>query len=250
MPNGSSFDVLTLRGSSVTRLPSGLNANQIDLTKSAVTSIGRNIQAVTLYIDSTDMLSSPIACNSCIVKPDGASQPYFGRNNRTEEIITRLNMKNVVANRLRVITSKGNYHISQAIADKCFLSAYEGQLPGTYTIEDAEFDIINLEISNGSTVVLNNVKSNHLIINSTPKDKVLANLAIRNSVIDQVKLSGSLKDFRLLELTLHGSMQIKGESHRSTPRLPDFGLVTGDIEMPSAISLPFNLCCLGSVTRI
>lgn len=50
MPSGSEFNVLSLKGSSVTRLPSGIKARLLDLTESKLTSIGQNIKVHTLYI--------------------------------------------------------------------------------------------------------------------------------------------------------------------------------------------------------
>lgn len=250
MPNGSNFFVLNLKGSSVTRLPSGLNADQLNLTKSKLTSLGQNIQAKILYLDSTGMLSFPVACNSCVIKTDGASQPYFGSNtSKTGDLEDQLNLKNILTDELRIITSTGNYRISQAKAAKCLLSSFGGQIPGTYTIEDSEFETIKLEVSNGSTVILNNVKSNALTIRSDSKEFVLADLAIRNSAIDHVMMSGLLQDVQLLELTLYGSLQIKGSNPKFALHLPEVGLITGNLELPSALNLPPNLCCLGIITR-
>lgn len=240
---------LNLQGSNVRSLSTGLRAqasatkargSSLRLYGSKVVSIGEGLQFDNLFIDSTEMFNNKISCGACYVIP----KVIIG--GKPSDLST-LDFHNIEMTALYLSAQDFSYHITNARALSCLISAESDRSPCAYTISHSSFDEIKLKVNNGSSLTFTKtVEAQKLRIDSTEASNLKFRLFFQDPRIQSVILLGDLSQCPIEDFVLHGSVYI---AQSVQVALPGHSIVYGNMKILNGLELPETFCCLGMISR-
>lgn len=223
LPDGLVCYGLHLKNSQVTSLPDELNVKELHLEGSKVKSIGQNITILNCYDDQGRSFNRVLTCKNFVF---GSAQEHA--------IIKNIN----------------------AVRANLKLATTNNSPLATITINDSDIIKISCNPQSGSKLAVNlldNVKcetlSNNNVVENSKSQYLLLN--IDGATIDNVLLIDSpLVFIEILNLKLRGNFHFGSNASVGSSRLklPDHGVVFGNVVITEGTKIPPTFCCLGDIT--
>lgn len=220
LPKGLSCLGLHLKNSKVTHIPDNSSIKELHLEGSIVTSIGKNVSINNCHDDQGRNFTSTVTCKNYVLS--SVQEHARVRNIKAERATLRL-----------------------ASTNKSSLASI--------TVEDVEITRLTYGPQAAKLIlnVLKNVKCKSLE-NNNPFDASIqySFLNIDGAEIENVLLMDHSKAItEVLNLKLQGNFHFGYNKARgSNFKLPEYGLVFGNVLVPEGAEVPPTFCCMGNIT--